>query len=307
MEGEELSELVSIIIPAYNAAQTLERAVQSVLSQDYGPMEIIVVDDGSTDGTVDVVRGYGEKVRLIQQENRGAGAARNRGVAKARGEYIAFLDADDEYLPGRLRKGIEPMLADDCVAITHCQCILCYPDEHRVVDGVRFKQMALFLSELLVDPLYATTPGVTMRRSVFEKSGGFDESFLTREDHDLWMRVHENYPVKFINEPLVVAHKQEGSVSRSRSTQGKVDDLERLVMGALERKPEYYAPERELILAHLHWHMGMLYLGGGEYRLARWHFRRARGFKKHWKLSQLIALTYLPGSFLRFVRRFLRR
>ena len=98
---------ISVVIPAYNAAKFLHETIASVLAQTYPPSEVIVVDDGSTDCTMDVVRAFGGKVILIEQDNKGTAAARNRGIREARGEYIAFIDHDDFWLPQKLERQIE--------------------------------------------------------------------------------------------------------------------------------------------------------------------------------------------------------
>lgn len=297
------SPQISIIIPAYNAEQTVRRALDSVLAQAYADVEILVVDDGSTDGTADVVRGYGEKVRLIQQGNAGAGAARNRGVAEARGEFIAFLDADDAYLPGRLEKGRAPMLADDTIAMTHCQCLLCYPDGREEISGKRFRSMQLFRPERMLHPLYQSTPSATLRRSVFLELGGFDETLQTREDHDLWLRVREKYREVYVEEPLVRVYLSESSLSAGRGLEKKARDLQEITVRALQRQPQYYAPEKEHILANLHWQVGLMLLGSGNRTQARQHFVNARKHARHWKLSLLVCCTYIPVFFLHFMHR----
>jgi len=104
--------LITVIVPAYNAAPYLQEAIDSALAQSHRPLEVIVVDDGSDDGTGEVARGYGDRIRFTRQERGGNGAARNTGVALAAGEYLAFLDADDRYLPTKLERQLEALDAD---------------------------------------------------------------------------------------------------------------------------------------------------------------------------------------------------
>jgi len=111
---------ISVIIPAYNHARYLAEAIDSVLAQTYAPLEIIVVDDGSTDGTPAVAASYGDRIRYIRQENAGVGAARNNGIAAARGEYLAFLDSDDIWLPEKLEREIALFDADPQLGFVHC-------------------------------------------------------------------------------------------------------------------------------------------------------------------------------------------
>ncbi len=295
--------LVSVIIPAYNSEKTLSRAIGSALEQNSIPLEIIVVDDGSTDGTADKVREYGGKVRLIQQENRGAGAARNRGVAEAAGEFIAFLDADDEYLPDRLCKGLEPLLANEKVGMTHCQCILHYPDGNEEISGERFLRMQIFRPERMLNPLYQSTPSATLRKTVFLELGGFDENLKTREDHDLWLRVRERYEEVYVDEPLVRVHLSNSSLSARQGLESKARDLQEITERALKRQPQYYAPEKDTILANLHWHIGLLMLRSGKRQKARQHFIDAHNNRRHGKLRLLICATFIPVFLLDFIRR----
>ena len=115
-----MTETVSVVIPAFNAQRFVRDAVDSVLAQTHPSVECIVVDDGSLDSTAEVVRGYGSDVRLIQQENRGVAAARNRGAAEANGELLAFLDADDLWVSTLLERQL-PLVRDDAVAVVCAQ------------------------------------------------------------------------------------------------------------------------------------------------------------------------------------------
>jgi glycosyltransferase involved in cell wall biosynthesis len=106
--------LVSVIMPAYNTARYIREAIDSVLDQDYPSKELIVIDDGSTDGTLEVLRSYGDRITLIEQRNQGSAVARNAGLAAARGECIAFLDSDDIWLPGKLRLQVDHLPTGRC-------------------------------------------------------------------------------------------------------------------------------------------------------------------------------------------------
>lgn len=299
--------LISVIIPAYNCEETLARAVDSVLAQDYEPVEIIVVDDGSTDGTAEVARGFGEAVRLIVQENAGPGVARNRGVEAARGEFIAFLDADDEYLPGRLAKGLAPLVEDRGLALSHCQCMLTLPDGREELSGERFLRMEPFRPERVLNPLYHSTPSATMRRDVFLELGGFDVTLRNREDHDLWMRVQESYGCACIAEPLVRVYRSPSSLSGSTSADAKAASVRRLIHSALERCPDFYAPERKGMLAWMEWHCGVIWLSGGKRGAALGAFLRAFFLRPCGRLLPFLGLSLLPDYFVQGARRLFHR
>ena len=164
--------LVSVIIPTYNAADYLPDALQSVRRQEYAPLEIIVVDDGSTDATPQLIAGRGSNVSYVRQDNRGPAAARNRGLQEARGEVIAFLDADDVWPDGTLARQID--------------CLLARP-EAAVALG-RTALMGAADAESWFVPLLGSA---VFRRDVFDRVGRFDETLRYSEDHDWFLRARE--------------------------------------------------------------------------------------------------------------------
>lgn len=195
--------LVSVIIPTYNRASMVTETVDSVLAQSYRKFELIIVDDGSTDGTARALARYGDALRLVSQRRRGVAAARNSGVRSAKGQYLAFLDSDDLWLRRKLETQTEFMANNPQVQI-------CQTEEVWIRRGIRVNPKArhrkpsgdIFRSSLklcLVSP-----SAVMMTRQLFEKTGGFDESFSVCEDYDLWLRIAVDHPVPLISAPLVV-------------------------------------------------------------------------------------------------------
>lgn len=196
---------VTVVIPTFNRESVLSRAIRSVLAQTRAPEEIIVVDDGSTDTTVDSVRaGFPEAV-ILTQENLGVSAARNHGIREASGEWIALLDSDDEWVAEKLERQLVELAR-------HPDLRVCHTDEiwirhHRRVNpkrrhakyGGRIFQYCL--------PLCAMSPSsIVIHRSVFEDVGLFDEELPACEDYDLWLRICARYPVLYLDEPLVVKY-----------------------------------------------------------------------------------------------------
>jgi len=222
--------LVSVIIPTYNRKAMLRDAVASVLAQSYRDFELIVVDDGSTDGTADDLRAHrGARVRVIVQPHGGVAAARNSGVRRSRGEYIAFLDSDDLWLPPKLERQMNfmRMSAERQIAQT---------EEIWIRNGVRVNPMKkhrkrsgdVFRASLelcLVSP-----SAVLMTRELFQTVGGFDESLPVCEDYDLWLRIARSHHIDLLAEPLVV--KRGGHADQlSHSTWG----LDRFRVRALKK------------------------------------------------------------------------
>jgi glycosyltransferase involved in cell wall biosynthesis len=196
---------VSVIIPTYNHAPFLPEALESVFAQTCSPLEAIVVDDGSTDKTAEVLRMYEGRVRVLRQPNRGVAAARNAGAAAASGELLAFLDADDTWLPAKLERQVARFDGEPEIGLLHCGVA--------EVDGggrqlrVRLDGMEGWVSsEMLLfrrGVILGGGSAAVIRRAIFLRVGGFDEVLSTSADWDLYYRVARRYPVGFLPEVLV--------------------------------------------------------------------------------------------------------
>jgi len=203
MEKTLSKPLVSVVIPTYNRAEWIGGAVESVLSQEFQNYELIVVDDGSTDETPKVLERYSDRIRMIRQANCGVSAARNTGVASSNGDFIAFLDSDDLWLPGKLSRQVVFFQQNSDARI-------CQTNEIWIRNGVRVnpgkrhrkRSGQIFAPSLrlcLVSP-----SAVMLRKKLFDDIGGFDEDLPACEDYDLWLRIGSRYPIYLIDEPLIV-------------------------------------------------------------------------------------------------------
>jgi glycosyltransferase involved in cell wall biosynthesis len=196
---------VSAVIPTFDRAGPVCRALASVLAQTRLPDEVIVVDDGSRDDTAARVAADFPGGTLLRQDNRGVSAARNLGVAKSTGEWVAFLDSDDEWMPEKLERQCDALLRQP----GH---VLCHTDEVWIRNGRRVnprrrhaKHGGRIFRRCL--PLCAISPSSAMiRRDVFDALGGFDEGLPACEDYDLWLRLCARHPVLLVDEPLVVKY-----------------------------------------------------------------------------------------------------
>jgi glycosyltransferase involved in cell wall biosynthesis len=207
---------ISVIIPAYNAGQCIGRAIESVLGQGYSDYEVIVVDDGSTDNTAEIVRQYGDRVRYIHQKNAGVAAARNAGIAAAKGHWMAFLDADDEWLPAKLKAQMD-LLARN-LELRWCGANRFQSDGRRKAAVGNGDIIARALGAGSVFPNYfataaagkcpVTPSSMIIRKDVFETLGGFDTNReVMDEDLDMWLRIAHYYPqIGYIPEPLSINH-----------------------------------------------------------------------------------------------------
>lgn len=219
--GDKMMEgLVSVVIPVYNRENTIKRAIDSVLCQTYANLEIIIVDDGSTDNTVEIVKGYEDRrIRLVcQKENGGANKARNIGIANSRGEYIAFQDSDDEWFQDKLRTQIEYMELQGCMAC-YCPYNLCERDSMRTIPG-DFSNLDKYqrgLREILAEYNVVGTPTLLIKRDVLKLLGGeyFDEQLPRMQDYDFVVRLVQICRVGYINKPLMNAYRTGTSISRN--------------------------------------------------------------------------------------------
>lgn len=186
--------LVSVVIPAYNAECYLGEAIESVLAQAYSPVETIVVDDGSSDGTAAVARSFPE-VELIVQENAGPAAARNRGFAVSHGEVVAFHDADDLMTPDKLAVQVGELLADPAIGCVLAEQELLIEEGAELpfwAEGSKVPTVMPAKPEELADEPDVHPMTMVVRRDVFERVGGFDEGMRAAEDFDWMLRAAED-------------------------------------------------------------------------------------------------------------------
>jgi glycosyltransferase involved in cell wall biosynthesis len=234
--------LVSVIIPTYNRAAWVKEAAASVWAQTFRDYELIVVDDGSTDATLEALVSRGGQLTLLRSEQRrGVSVARNRGVAAARGEWLAFLDSDDMWLPDKLARQVDYLRSRPDLAI--CQTGEIWirngvrvnpPTTHRKVTGDIFLPS---LERCLVSP-----SAVMLHRGLFEALGGFDETLPAAEDYDLWLRIAWREPVGLTPEPLVI---KRGGHPDQLSRQRGLDRFRIRALLKLLQEPELPAPYRE--------------------------------------------------------------
>ena len=206
---------VSVVIPTYNRAHLIGRAIKSVLDQTYQDFEIIVVDDDSTDNTEEVVKRFNDsRIHYIRhKQNRGGAVARNTGIKAARGKYIAFQDSDDEWLPEKLEKQINCFVKySDSIGAVYC---LYYTQDDSLGYMRKASSCDMRCGNVYNFLLNAWCPSITssiiLAVRIFEKTGMFDENLPSFQDYDLWIRVAQHYNFEFIDEPLVVVHKHSGS------------------------------------------------------------------------------------------------
>jgi glycosyltransferase involved in cell wall biosynthesis len=238
---------VSIIIPTYNRGWIIKEAIESVLAQDFIDFELIVVDDGSTDNTSEILHSYREDITVFQQNNKGVSAARNRGLSEASGRFIAFLDSDDLWLPQKLSRQVDFFNSNP-------DALICQTEEIWIRNNVRVnpKKRHKKPSGMIFEPSLAlclvSPSAVMIRRSLFEKIGGFDETLPACEDYDLWLRISCRYPVFLIDTPLII--KRGGHSDQLSASSGldkfRIKSIKKIIESNLLSKTQYKAAVKTL-------------------------------------------------------------
>jgi glycosyltransferase involved in cell wall biosynthesis len=210
--------LVSAIIPTYNRAHIVGEAIESILAQTYPNVEVIVVDDGSTDNTLETLERFGGRIRVISQENAGPASARNRGTSVSNGDLIAFLDSDDVWLPAKLERQVTLLSkVGDAVPCCLCNILMRWRDrEFASFDRAWLRPSTAEGVWVNVDEVLATrfvlfNQGVVIRRDVVSRIGGFDEDLRFMEDYDLPLRLSLEGPWAVIREPMVIWRETKAS------------------------------------------------------------------------------------------------
>ena len=198
---------ISIVIPTYNRSSLLIRAINSVFAQSYKNFELIIVDDGSTDNTFELLEPLinSSQIKYFKCQNLGVSSARNLGAKKAVADYLAFLDSDDEWLPHKLQDQINYFL-------TNPQMRIVFGEEFWIRNGKRVNQKVIHkkkggnIFSSCVQQCSIAPSSIMMEKSLFLEMGGFDESFIICEDYDLWLKISSLFEIGFIANPLIIKH-----------------------------------------------------------------------------------------------------
>jgi len=263
---------VDVIIPTYNCARHLPEAVESVLKQSYTCSTLIVVDDGSTDDTRAILRPYQDKISYIYQKNSGVAKARNTGILASESTYIAFLDADDVWLPNKLERQVDLVIENSGLAVVSCDLTLfddnltyeetfwqscgCYEDLKR-----EQKQITNAFRKLMYHNfIYPST--ALVKRECFTQVGLFDESFFgaVAEDKDMWLRIASRYDVGCVPDPLVRRRMHEYSPASLEAIHLAVIKVVKKMEGMFPQLLEEQRVESKQILGSRYYYLGRHYL-----------------------------------------------
>jgi len=242
--------LVSVVIPTKDRRAFVVEAVRSVLAQNMPNLELVVVDDGSTDGTAECLsRSFQEpRLRIVRQENLGVSAARNRGARETSGSWLAFLDSDDLWLPGKLERQLEAMQPPESAGACYTEEVWYRRGRWANPRNVHAKYDGWIFPHCL--PLCIVSPSsVLLHRRVFDELGGFDESLPACEDYDLWLRLTARYPVRLLSERLII--KRNGHPGQLSQEHWGLDRFRVRALWGVALDPEVCSEYRQLALETL--------------------------------------------------------
>ncbi len=255
---------VSVIIPTYNGEKFICQAIDSVLVQTFPHYEIIVVDDGSTDATWQVLETYGEKIRKFSKPNGGPGSARNMGIRNARGSYLAFLDQDDQWLPDRLAAGVEILDNRPELALVYSDANICSAEG--AITGTTFSYVKPRRGKIfkhLYRNNFIANLTVLVRKSCFVELGELDQSgrMMISDDYNMWLRIAAHYPVEYIDRALARYRIHQANLSldlekNCLDTFAALNDIDRRFPDKVKRLGSVVAKRK----AHLYYLLAVHYL-----------------------------------------------
>jgi len=252
---------ISVVIPTFNRLYCIDRAIKSVLNQTIDVNEIIIVDDGSDDGTSDFIHSNYPNLKYISQNNRGVSAARNAGVKAANSNWIAFLDSDDEWFANKLIEQVTQLKA-------HVEINFCHSNEIWIRNGREIKQKTNhkkfggFIFDKCLDKCRISPSTVMCRKSLLIKLNGFDEDFFVCEDYDLWLRITSDHPVLYIDKPLIKkygGHQDQLSINHEGIEIYHIKSLEKLI-------DQDFSPEQHIAMKNMLINKLKIYANGAKKR-----------------------------------------
>lgn len=295
---------VSVIMPSYQKAQFIAGAIESVLAQTFTDLDLIVVDS-STDETPKILETFGPRIKVIRADPRGISAARNMGIRAAQGQYIAFLDADDTWMPSKLEKQIPLMEQSGAVGLVCADVLFRDDDGPRPGRGFADASPCSGMAHSIVfSKSFIGTLTVVVRRACFDDVGLFDEAVTACEDHDMWLRISRRWAVAYVDEPLAIYRysADQASADRARTLYGVAS---RPDTGLIRVQEQAYAASPELraldpatldrCFFHLYLELARLFVRSGRSALARsvlLRYRRTRGITSGY--LKLRAASSLP-------------
>jgi glycosyltransferase involved in cell wall biosynthesis len=286
--------LVSVIVPVYNRENYIDGTIKSILEQSYQSIEIIVINDGSSDNSLlilkQLVEQYPNKIVIIDQKNQGQTIARNNGIRQAKGEFIAFLDSDDLWLKDKLQKQL-PLFKNN-VGLVYSGIYTIDAMNHILNQELCDKEIKGDIYHQLLIKNRMTGGTVIVKKMVLDQVGLFDETLNAAENWDLWLRISKHSLVDYVNEPLMKYRVHAGNMSKDALLMLSV--TQRILSKYLEKSTDIPQEIYQQAYAHLYYRTGVYYFSQFQYQEARLNLHKACDFVPDYKdCHQRIVRTYL--------------
>jgi glycosyltransferase involved in cell wall biosynthesis len=303
-----MCELISVVIPTYNRAEVLLDAINSVLSQTYKNFEIIIVDDGSTDNTQEIIKKINDaRIKYFYQENSGVSSARNKGIKTANGDYIAFLDSDDLWHPQKLEKQLAIFTKDKNIGLVSCNSLYqTFSGETVFVKKSFASNKKEVISYILSypDKVYTGTPTLMIKKDCFDKVGYFDEQMSFCEDWDIFFRIALFYEIYFIDEILTYVRVQEDNSTKTGKSEKFGENYKKFLDKAFNNNdlPENFFSLKKIAYSNAFWNFGSGILYRSKNRCAA---RKALLKSLTYSCSKLLNIKFLIALILSFSPEFM--
>lgn len=314
--NSQIRNQLAVVVPCYNVERYLQRAFDSAFAQTWTNFHIYAVDDGSSDRTAQILKSNAARCSFVSQPRAGAAAARNRAIQMSDSPFVAFLDADDEWLPTKLERQVVLLKQDPTLGLVCSRCSVREPGIERyagsALPGIPNSGR---LFEHLVRNCFVFTPTVVVRRSCLEEVGLFNESLAVSEDFNLWLRIAARWRICFLPEVLAITHKRAGSLSASiapeQRLQNGIASLKDVQSRCAELSPAEARALREVLAQRIYF-LGSYLLSIGAAKRSRSQLLSAlKLWPTHWRATVKLALSFLPIGISRFLadsqRRFANR
>lgn len=299
--------MVSAIITTHNRSNLLDRAINSVLSQSYIDLELVVVSDGSTDDTDELMKKYASNTRvryISYHPGHGGNYARNLGIKNANGEYVAFLDDDDEWMPDKIEKQLKKINEDPDIVLVYTGVHIIYVNEQIEYSSIP-RTCGDLSKRLLIDNIVGSTSTPLIRKSVLDKSGFFDEHLAALQDYDLWIRISLYGKIQVVPEELIKYYNYTNSKQVSAVTDKYVKAFELINSKYADRLKSLTLKERMLREYSQYFLLGNKAMRNHNSRESRTYFRKAIRTRPNPKAMLYWFLTFFSFKTVLKLRSFI--
>ena len=297
---------VSVIIPAYNSAKFIREAIESVYSQTYKNLEIIIIDDGSTDDTKKIAQNYNERIKYFYQKNMGPASARNSGIKKSTGDYIAFLDADDIWEKTKIEKQLSILKKYPKYKFVYCDAN--FVNSNKITIPNYPRRVEILKGDILlpfINTYFLLLPTIILDSKCISKIGYFNNNLKVGEDFDFILRLTKNYKGYGIGEKLYIRRVHENSLSRQDYKLDSQNDIY-ILKKFIKENPVYYKTYKKILkkrLSELHYKFGYRLLSNSKNFEAFYQFLHSLKCSLNLKSIKSIFICFIPKKMRDYIKK----